>query len=152
MIPLPPPANFWKNLDSLIRQYIWNSKQPRLKFTTLQRTTGNGGLALPNFNVYHMAFQLRALRVWMDPLCTVPWREIEQQLIGIPRLQDFAFAGIGLKMYRLTYGPIIANTIANFRRAEGHLCYTNKWHRNTPLWYNMHLMSANKPFCFQGVE
>ena len=81
----------------------------------------------------------------MDPLCTIPWREIEQQLIGIPRLQDFAFAGISLKKCMLTYGPIIANTIANFRRAEGHLCYTNKWHRNTTV-HNMHLMSGNKPF------
>ena len=48
----------------------------------------------------------------------------------------------------LTYGPIIANTIANFRRAEGHLCYTNKWHRNTTV-HNMHLMSGNKPFVFK---
>lgn len=146
MIPLAPPLKYWKRLDSLIRQYIWNNRQPRLKFLTLQRTTNNGGLALPNFKVYHLAFQLRALKIWLDPLATAPWKGIEQQIIHPVRMEDLAFACASLKKCLLSYGPIITNTISNFRDAERLLCYTNKWHRHTPLWHNSHLMSGNKPF------
>lgn len=32
MIPLPAPKKFWHKLNSMIRKFIWNGKQPRLKF------------------------------------------------------------------------------------------------------------------------
>ena len=146
MIPLPPPIHFWKKLDTLIRQYIWNNKQPRVKYSTLQHTTNTGGLALPNFKIYHRAFQLWALRVWMDPSSTVPWREIEQNLTGSLRLQDLAFTGVCPKTCMLAYGPIITNTLTNFKQVEEQLRHTNKWHLTTPIWHNAHLMSGNKPF------
>lgn len=153
MIPLPPPIKYWKRLESSVRQYNWNNKQPRLKFPTLQRTTNNGGLALPNFKMYHLAFQLRALRVSMDPSSMISWSEIEQQLIGPMRLQDFTFAGVCLRKSLLTYVPVITNTITNVRQVEGHLGYTNKWHRHTPLWHNTHFFSGNKPLvCRQWSE
>ena len=121
---------------------------PRLKYSTLQHTANMGGLAVPNLIVYHRAFQLRALRVWMDPSSTVPWREIEQNLTGSLRLQDLAFAGVCPKKCMLTYGPNITNTLTNFKQVEQQLRYTNNWHLNTPIWQNIHLMSGNKPFVY----
>ena len=50
------------------------------------------------------------------------------------------------KKCMLAYGPIITNTLTNFKQVEEQLCYINKWHLNTPIWHNTHLMSGNKPF------
>lgn len=125
MIPLAPPVNYWRRLDSLIRQYIWNNKQPRLKFLTLQRTTDKGGLALPNFKVYHISFQLRAIKIWMDSLVSTPWKNIEQQIIYPTRIEDLAFAGTNLKKCSSNYGPIIKHNI-QFQTHRGSLGIPNQ--------------------------
>ncbi len=61
MIPLPPPAGYWKKLDSVISQYIWNGKRPRIKLSALQRNRSDGGWSFLNFQLYADSFTLRAL-------------------------------------------------------------------------------------------
>ncbi len=68
MIPLPPPADYWKNLDSVISQYIWNGKHPQIKLSTLQRNRSYGGWPFPNFKLYADSFPLRALSAWFNLL------------------------------------------------------------------------------------
>lgn len=76
MIPLPAPKMFWHKLNSNIRKFIWNGKQPRLKFETLQRAKHNGGLALPNFELYHRSSQIKFIKDWLDLLSRVPTLKI----------------------------------------------------------------------------
>uniref|UniRef100_A0A671NWB5 Reverse transcriptase domain-containing protein n=1 Tax=Sinocyclocheilus anshuiensis TaxID=1608454 RepID=A0A671NWB5_9TELE len=80
MIPISPPK-FLEQTQSLISKFIWNNKRARIKSSTLQRTKLMGGLSLPNFKLYYWAFQLKALRVWMDENCKVLWKSIETALI-----------------------------------------------------------------------
>ncbi len=97
MILLTAPKKFWHKLNCMIREFIWNWKQPRLKFETLQRTKENGGLALPNFELYHRAFQIKCINVWLNPHSRVPWREIEMILADTYRLHDLLFSGLNNK-------------------------------------------------------
>lgn len=46
-------------------------------------------------------------------------------------------------------GPIIANTIRNFRVVEKDLKGNLKWHNDTPLWHNMNVRIGNKPLDFK---
>ena len=46
MIPLAPPNNYWKKLHSIINQFLWNNKKPRIKTSTLQRHKSAGGVNL----------------------------------------------------------------------------------------------------------
>ena len=46
MIPLAPPNNYWKKLHSIINQFLWNKKKPRIKTSTLQRHKSAGGVNL----------------------------------------------------------------------------------------------------------
>ncbi len=109
MIPLPPLLKWWKRLDSLICTFLWNGKQPKLKLSTLQHTKMEGGLSLPNFELYHKAFQLRAVKTWFDPMISTPSREIEEIVKPI-RLGDVLFSGT----YRLLCGVIgTLNVILN---------------------------------------
>ena len=58
MIPLPPPPDYWDKLTEIIRKFpyteIYMGKEtPQIKYSTIQRAKLKGGLALPNFKLYH---------------------------------------------------------------------------------------------------
>lgn len=146
MIPLPPSSKWWKNLDSLIRTFLWNGKQPKLKLATLQRTKMEGGLSLPNFELYHKAFQLRAVKTWFNTMIPTPCREIEEAIVKPIRLEDVLFSGLSLKYCKQSFGPIITNTINTFKTVEKLLSYDNKWHLQTPLWRNRNIKCGSEPF------
>ncbi|XP_028270679.1 uncharacterized protein LOC114441791 [Parambassis ranga] len=59
------PKSFFHSLDSVILQFIWNKKVPRLRKTVLQKPKGDGGMALPNFTYYYWAANLQIVMYWM---------------------------------------------------------------------------------------
>lgn len=109
MIPIAPPPKFLNEVHSLISKFIWSEKRVRIKMGTLQRPKSAGGLAVPNINFYYWAFQIRALRVRMDPASKVPWRSIESALVKPHRLQDLLYAGVGRRNLNLRFGCINLN-------------------------------------------
>lgn len=52
MLPLSPPTQFFKALDSMFRKFICYGKHPRLSFPLFSRPKISGGLSLPNFKHY----------------------------------------------------------------------------------------------------
>lgn len=97
MIPLCPPSDYWRKLHSDISQFIWNKKRPRLKFSTLQRSRGHGGLAVPNFKYYFWSFVLRPVITWRDPVISVSWRGLEEKMVEPWSLEDVLFSNISDK-------------------------------------------------------
>ncbi len=67
MLPLNPPKGYWDKLHSLISEFIWNRKPPRIKLETLQKEKSAGGWGLPNFKIYHWSFILWTIKAWLDP-------------------------------------------------------------------------------------
>lgn len=63
-IPIFLPQAFFRKIDSLILEFIWNKKPPRLRRDFLQRPKPLGGMALPNFRFYYWATNLRILQYW----------------------------------------------------------------------------------------
>lgn len=147
MIPLAPPMGYWQRLDSLLRRYIWNGKRPSIKWSMLQSRKTSGGLACPNFKLYHWAFVLRALRYWMgEDAVSSSWKRIEQDLIAPIRLKDFPLIGMSIKKCTLYYGPILTYMLQVFRAVEKFINYKSVWCRSSPLWNNNHFISGGKPF------
>lgn len=146
MLPLPPPVNYWKKLDSLLIKYIWNGKRPRIKWSSLQRNKINGGLGCPNFKLYHWSFILLSVTKWFDPSWQSSWKQIEKERISPIRLQDFLFSGISHRKCTLYYGPILSYTLQIFKKIEA--CFSSKtlWHTYTPIWHNLNLLSGGQPF------
>ncbi len=68
--------------------------------------------------LYHRAFQIKCINVWLNPHSRVPWREIEIRLADKYRLQDILFSGLNNKQCMDPFGPIIANTIVHFKLIE----------------------------------
>lgn len=145
MIPLSAFPDYWVKMNKLLCGYIWNNTHAKLKFSVLQRPNDQGRLALPNFKVYHQSFQLRPVMAWLDGRLCVPWKCLEKNLAHPRRLEDILFSGIKDKYSMLHCGPIIANTIRNFRVVEKDLKGSLKWHNDAPLWHNMNLRIGNKP-------
>ncbi len=111
MLPLSPPANYWKKLDSLLIKYVWNGKRPRIKWSTLQKSKVEGGWGCPNFKWYHWSFILLSVVKWFDPCSQSSWKQIEKYLISPINLQDFLFSGISYRKCSLYYGSILTYTL-----------------------------------------
>ncbi len=62
------------------------------------------------------------------------------------RLQDILFSGLNNKQCMDAFGPIIANTIVNFKLMEKCIQHTHNWHTHTPIWYNNDIRSGGAPF------
>ena len=63
MLPLSPPPGYLKEINSILSQFIWNGKRPRIKLATLQCPILSGGLAVPNFELYYLSFQFMTLHI-----------------------------------------------------------------------------------------
>lgn len=148
MIPLSPPTNFWKKLNSIVSFYLWKGKRPRYKYSNLQRCKTDGGLSLPNLKLYYYSFVLRALSVWLNPDAKTSWRPVEECIIAPHRLQDFIYSNISLKQCKMRYGPIISNLLSVWRDVEKITKVSTKWHKNSPIFHNYKLLTASKPFSF----
>lgn len=140
MIPLSP---------KVLSGYIWNNGHPKLKLSALQRPKDQGGLALPNFKVYHQSFQLHPVVAWFDGRSCISWKYLEKNLVHPRRLEDVLFSNIKDKYCMLRYGPIIVNTIRNFKIVERNLKGNSKWHSDAPLWHNINVQIGNKPLDFK---
>lgn len=146
MLPLPPPPNYWKKLDSILNKFVWNGKRPRVKWSTLQKNKTEGGWACPNFKLYHWSFILLSVVKWFEPDMQCSWKEIEKDLIFPTRLQDFLFSGFNHRKCILRYGPILSYTLQIFKKVETYFPSRTTWHNHSPLWHNVNLLSGRQPF------
>lgn len=103
-LPLCPPPNYFRDVHSMISNFIWDGRRPRIRLSTLQRPKLLGGLAVPNFELYYWSFQMRALSKWVDPHSTTAWRMIESAKVLPHRLQDILFSSVTNKTIKITSG------------------------------------------------
>ena len=87
----PIPKTFFKNLDKLISRFLWNGKTPRIKLKTLCRPTEQGGLNLPDFQLYYLAAQSRAIWTWIKDLDHPPARKQIEQSHTVVALSSISF-------------------------------------------------------------
>lgn len=62
------------------------------------------------------------------------------------KLEGVSYSGLSINQCMLRFGPIITNSIRNFKVVEKSLGGSWKWHLNTPIWGNKNFISGNKPF------
>lgn len=78
----------------MISKFIWNGKRPRIRLKTLQRPKSQGGLSVPNFELYYWSLQIRALSAWVKPEINTALRMIESIKTTPHRLKDILFINI----------------------------------------------------------
>ncbi len=86
-------------------------------------------------------------QVWLNPLSRVLWREIEMSLADKYRLQDILFSGLNNKQRMQAFGPIIANTIVNFKLMEKCIQHS---HNNVYIY--IYIYVYNNDICSGGAQ
>lgn len=56
--PLWIPRAYFRKLNSIIGSFLWFPQSPRIGIKVLQEPWGQGGLALPDWQKYHLAGQM----------------------------------------------------------------------------------------------
>ena len=83
-LPIEIPPKQFREWDKWISMFIWNSKRPITRYTTLQLPKNCGGMALPNLKYYYVSAQLRPLVCWCNSEYESKWKDIEATLTEIP--------------------------------------------------------------------
>ena len=148
MIPLAPPNNYWKKLHSIINQFLWNKKKPRIKTSTLQRHKSAGGVNLPNFEWYSWSFVLRPLAVWLNPNSQVSWLPIEEKLTSPYSLHNLIHSNISHKLVKRDFGPIISYLFTMWLKVQQFAKIHSKIFRQSPIFHNFSLLIDGKPISF----
>ena len=146
MVPLPPPSDYWRKLQSATSKFIWNRKRPRLKWSTLQRRRENGGLAVPNFELYSWSSCSGRCSPGFIPIL-LSWRMLESNIVQPWSLQGVLFCNISKKQCQLLLGPITSHLMLVWRLVETRCHLSCKWHTFSPIFNNKALLIGGRPVC-----
>uniref|UniRef100_A0A8C5G154 Reverse transcriptase domain-containing protein n=1 Tax=Gouania willdenowi TaxID=441366 RepID=A0A8C5G154_GOUWI len=147
MIPLKPPTQRFKRLDSAITKFYARNKKPKISLSTLQKNINEGGLEAPNFMHYYLANQILYLTEWLKPKDYYnTWLEIEQLDYKHIKLSDLLFITTTLKCHNCFNNPLIASTLTAWWKTLDIMNIQLKTSMLSPIWHNPHFRNRkNRP-------
>lgn len=124
-IPCFLTKSFFTKIDSVISSFIWNNKRPRIRKLFLQRPKMTGGMALPNFQIYYWAANIRCLLYWfLDPssMDSPGWLHIESHSCSPVSLSALLCSSIPLHSPQDCQNPVLLQSLkiwSQFRKHYG---------------------------------
>lgn len=122
-LPVYIPMSFFKRLDSLISSFIWNNKSPRLSRAYLQRPKVFGGMALPNFQLYYWAANIRPILHWLyeDPGADAPsWYTLEAKSCAPSSLSALIYAPLASDTAPYARNILVRTTLKIWKQVRWH--------------------------------
>ena len=147
VLPIIPKAVV-KNVDNLIREFLWNGKKSKIAYTTLQNPKEEGGLNLVNL-------------VKKDQSLKATWPMIlhSEKEYGKLVYQMIKAATLGEDIWRCSLKPEHVDKL-NIRndfwvdvlKSWGMFnCYYNKRVENQLIWYNSSILVNGKPILWSDA-
>lgn len=79
-IPIFPSTNTLDKLHRSIGKFVWGGKTPRIKRTVLNKTKEDGGLALPDIDIYLRAIMITRIVDWSHNRVNKQWVKLEEDI------------------------------------------------------------------------
>ena len=122
-IPIFLPQTFFRKIESLVTEFIWNRKPPRIRKSFLQRPKKLGGMALPNFQYYYWAANIRALHYWLhsDTLSPPPtWLQMEALSCKPTSLKALMYSPLGFPLSPYTKNVCVKTSLRIWNQFRKH--------------------------------
>lgn len=123
-LPIYLPKTFFKELDKIISHFIWSGKTSRAKYSILQRTKDEGGLALPDFRAYYWAANIPKIYTWYNSPST-DWCQMEVYSCNSISLSALICSPLNAHPTKVTSNPIVLTTIKILKQFKRHFKITS---------------------------
>lgn len=147
-IPLFLSRKLFRTIDEVISSFLWNKKAPRILKSLLQKCKFNGGLALPNFQLYYWSAHIHKITYWLKSSDT-PWCRLEAQSCTLSSLKALFTSSLPLNPSGFTNNPVVRSTFQIWYQFRRHFKFQVASSR-TPLTKN-HLFPPSRTCYFYAV-
>ena len=126
-LPIFLTQSFSNNLRKQISSFIWNKKQPRIKYSILQKPRKTGGMALPNFLFYYWAANIRAVSYWKENDSTShTWVSMEENSTQVMLISLLcARLPLSQPVSSFTSNPLVIHSLKIWYQFRRHFSLTN---------------------------
>lgn len=143
MVPLIISNTWYKKYNELIKTFLWNGKKPRIGLKKLSALRETGGMALPDLELYNIAFELNKLsKHWKKQDLDKGWVKVERALTT-------PFEVIQLLSHKpeseLQYNPIIQHSQWAWNKAHKILGISSYKQTYSSVWNNPAVRIGKSP-------
>uniref|UniRef100_A0A3Q3ENM7 Reverse transcriptase domain-containing protein n=1 Tax=Kryptolebias marmoratus TaxID=37003 RepID=A0A3Q3ENM7_KRYMA len=123
-LPLFLPKNFFKTLDQIISGFLWCGKPPRIRKSILHRCKFNGGLSLPDFQLYYWATHIHKISFWFSSI-DLPWCRLEAQSCSPSSLKALLTSPITLNPSGFTSNLLVRSVLKIWNQFRRHFKFNS---------------------------
>lgn len=117
-IPSYLPSSFFKNFNKHLSKCIWNNKMPRINFSKLMKPRDEGGIALPNLQLYYRATHMIS---WCSERTNSIWYNMEAAICSRLPIRFLPYVKFFTKLKGISEHYVIFNTLWAWRDINTYL-------------------------------